>query len=172
VKRIAFGLCAGLIAASGLAQLRIDHNVDAPEQWRGTERETPLPALPRQENLVEFYVSATASNHFFIDAASLSVGPDRVVRYTLVVKTAGGATNISFEGIRCGSGEYKMFAMGHSDGTWARARADDWRPIENKPMNRHHAALNREFFCPDGLPLADAAEGVDALRRGKHPRAQ
>lgn len=172
MKRIAFGLYAGLIVVSAAAQLGIDQKYDEPEQWRGSGRETPLPAFPRQENLVEFYVSAIASNRFFIDATSLSVSPDGVVRYTLVVKTAGGATNISFEGIRCGSSEYKMFATGRDDGTWARARADDWRRIENKPMNRHHAVLNREFFCPDGLPLADAAEGVDALWRGKHQRAQ
>lgn len=154
-----FGLCAGVIAAAASAQ-------------PGVEREILLPAFPRQDGLIEFYVSAIASNRFFIDATSLSVAPDGEVRYVLVVNMAGGATNISFEGMRCGSGEYKLFATGRSDGTWARARTDDWRTIEDKLVNRHHAALKREFFCPEGIPLANAAEGVDALRRGKHPRAQ
>lgn len=172
MKRILLGMSAGLIAAFASAQLRPPHGYQEQEYRREAERGISLPAFPRQENLIEFYVSATASNRFLIDATSLSVGPDGVVRYALVVNTAGGATNISFEGIRCGSGEYKIFATGRNDGTWARARADAWRAIENKPINRHHAALNRDFFCPDGLPVADMAEGVDALRHGKHPLAE
>lgn len=172
MKRILFGLFAGLIAASASPQLRHLPANDEPEPGRDAERELSLPALPRQENLIEFYVSATASNRFFIDAASLSVGPDGVVRYSLVVKAAGGATNISFEGMRCGSGEYKILATGRNDGIWAKARTDAWRPIENKPINRHHAALNRDFFCPNGLPVANMKEAVDALRHGQHPLAQ
>lgn len=171
MKRILFGLVAGLMATSAASQLRPLPGYDALEPSRSIEEGASLPAFPRQENLIEFYVSAAASNRFYIDATSLSVGTDGVVRYALVVKTAGGATNISFEGIRCSSGEYQILATGHSDGTWAQTRADAWRPIENKPINRHHAALNRDFFCPDGLPVADVAAGVDALRRGKRSLA-
>lgn len=172
MKRIVFGLWVSLVAAAALAQQGGERNRDEPEQSRGAERLTTLPAFPKPENLIEFYVSPLASNRFFIDTQSVSVGPDGVVRYTLMVNAAGGASNISFEGIRCGSGEYKIFATGRNDGTWAGARAGDWRPIENKTVNGHHAVLNRDFFCPNGLPPDDAAEGVEALRRGKHPRAQ
>ncbi|MBI3524796.1 MAG: CNP1-like family protein [Betaproteobacteria bacterium] len=180
MKRSAFCLCAGLglslslglVAAAAPAQYSVDQGYDTADSQRGHESEVPLPAFPRQENLVEFYVSAPASNHFFIDAKSVSIGPDGVVRYTLVVKTAGGATNISYEGIRCSTSEYKLFATGRSDGAWARARTDDWRPIENKNINRHHAALNSEYFCHDGLPPDSAAEGVAALRRVEQPGAQ
>ena len=38
-------------------------------------------------------------------------------------------------------------------------------------MNRHHAALSRDYFCPGGVPIFKADEGRDALRRGKHPQA-
>ena len=148
---------------------------------RGDEEEKPWqeleidpPAFPKQENLREFYVSAVATNKYLIDASTLAVGADGVVRYVLVVKTSGGATNVSFEGIRCQERTWKHYATGRSDSaTWTTSRAarNDWRPIENKPVNRHHAALSRDLFCPSGSAIKSADEGRNALRLGKHPNA-
>ncbi|MCF8179712.1 MAG: CNP1-like family protein [Sulfuritalea sp.] len=137
------------------------------------EIETTLPEFPRPENLREFYVSAVASNKFFIDASTLSVGSDGVVRYVLVVKTSGGATNISFEGIQCDQSMWKIYATGNRDGTWRKSRAlkIDWKPIENKTINRHHSVLRHELFCPMGTPIKTPEEGRNALRLGKHPDA-
>lgn len=134
------------------------------------EQVTP-PAFPKDADLIEFYVSAGTANRFFIDGSTLGVGKDGIVRYTLVVRTSGGATNTSYEGIRCKTSEYRLYASGRADGTWALARVADWRPIENKPVNRHHAALNRDLFCPVFTPIDSAEDGRAALRRGKHPRA-
>ena len=158
-----FFMCAAVTAAAD------DPYFKAPPKW--SEGETTLPAFPKPGNLIEFYVSAATHNHFFIDGSSLSVGADGVVRYVLVVKTAGGATDISFEGMRCNSGEYKLYAIGRDDGSWAKARVDDWRPIENKTVNRYHAALYGDYFCSDHTPIADAAAGREALRHGKRPGA-
>jgi hypothetical protein len=144
---------------------------DDQEEKVWEELEIEPPAFPKQENLREFYVSAVATNKYFIDASTLAVGDDGIVRYVLVVKTSGGATNVSFEGIHCKEFSWKHFATGGSDGTWTRSRAarSEWRPIENKPVNRHHAALSNELFCPMGKPINTADEGRDALRLGKHP---
>ena len=130
-----------------------------------------LPAFPADVDLLEFYVSAATANRFLIDAKSLSVGDDGVVRYTLVVLTAGGATNVTYEGMRCSTREVKLYAAGRADRTWSAVRVPAWRPIENKPVNRHHAALSRDYFCPLDNPIQGAEEGRDALRRGKHPTA-
>jgi hypothetical protein len=91
----------------------------------------------------------------------------------LVVKTSGGATNVSFEGMRCKELTWKHYATGGSDGTWTKSRATraEWRPIENKPVNRHHAAISRDLFCPIGSPIQTAEEGRNALRLGKHPKS-
>jgi len=131
------------------------------------------PAFPKQENLIEFYVSAATTNKYFIDASTLAPGTDGIVRYVLVVKTSGGATNVSFEGINCRERTWKHYATGRSDNTWVKPSAVrvEWRAIENKPVNRHHAALNRELFCPDGIAIHTADEGRNALRLGKHPRS-
>lgn len=140
----------------------------AERNWR--EGDYALPAFPVQKNLIEFPVSAASSFRFFVDATSLSVGKDRVVRYTLVARSGAGAENISFEGIRCATAMYRIYATGHADGTWS-SRPTDWRTIDPKGVARWHLALRREFFCPKDMTIHDAAEGVDALRNGRHPDA-
>jgi hypothetical protein len=145
----------------------IQYTPEETAPWQ--ELEVEPPAFPRPENLREFYVSALASNTFLIDASTLAVGSDGVVRYVLVVRTAGGAENTSFEGIRCSDNTWKLYATGSRGGQWSKARISEWRPIENKPINRHHAALSRDFFCPNGNPILTPDEGRNALRLGKHP---
>ena len=146
-----------------------DSEEEAPRQ----ELEVEPPAFPKQEDLREFYVSAATTNKYFIDASTLTVGTDGVVRYVLVVLTAGGATNVSFEGMRCKDLGWKHYATGQSDSTWTKSRAsrNEWRPVENKSVNRHHAALSRDYFCPMGNAIRTADEGRNALRLGKHPNA-
>lgn len=138
---------------------------DLPEETPWAEKPVTLPAFPREGDLLEFYVGPTVSNRFHIDKTSISPGEDGVVRYTLVIRTSGGATNITYEGIRCDTGELKTYAIGHSDGTWAASRNQAWKPIENKPINRHHAALRMEYFCTQGI-IRNQAEGIAALKRG------
>lgn len=150
-----------------------DYYEEEPE-WEEAAEVTP-PTFPADADLVPIYVSAVQTNQYLIDAKSLSMGANQVVRYTLVVRTAGGAVNISFEGMRCESREWKTYAVGHKaaeagqSGTWSKARRSEWRPVENKPTNRHHAALSKDYFCPNGSSLRNADEGVDALRKGGHP---
>lgn len=143
---------------------------EEPEPWQ-EQKEVEPPAFPKQENLREFYVSAVATNKYFIDASTLAVGADGVVRYVLVVQMSGGATNVSFEGIDCRELNWKHYASGRADGTWTTQRMtrSEWRKIENKPVNRHHAALSHDFFCPMGMAIRNADEGRNALRLGKHP---
>lgn len=163
-------LVCTLLVGPAQADSGLKNADDTDRQKLPEEDAVAMPAAPRSQNLVEFEVSAATTNHFFIDAATLNVGNDGVVRYVLVVRTSGGATNTTFEGMRCASGEYRIYASGHADGGWSKSRNDNWRPIENKPVNRHHAALSKDFFCPDGTPVGSADAARDALRRGYNPR--
>ena len=163
-------LVLGLHAAH--ADIRFRPFADDPDEPKWQESAFVLPDAPRDEDLLEFYVSAVTANRFFVDGKSLGVGADDVVRYTLVIRTAGGATNVSFEGMRCEAMEYRIYATGRPEGAWAPVRAGAWRPIENKTVNGYHAALSRNYFCPNRSPIRDADEGRNALRLGKHPRAE
>ncbi|CAB1367465.1 CNP1-like family protein [Denitratisoma oestradiolicum] len=164
---------AGLALACLLACTSVQAQVS--DAWEPSLQEEPdwvemkvePPALPRDEDLIEFYVGPLASNHFFVDGASIRVGEDGVVRYVLVIRTPSGAGNITFEGIRCASREVKLYAMG-ADGHWRKARDTAWKPVENKSLNSHHAALNRDYFCSVGQSITDGNEGRAALRRGAY----
>lgn len=134
--------------------------------WK--EHEVALPPLPKG-GLIEFFVSSASSFKFFIDPQSLSVGVDGVVRYTLMARSASGAETVSYEGIRCGgAGLYRAYAFGNG-GAWSKSTRTDWRPIEPKSVQRWHNELRGSYFCPNGVSIATAAEGLDALRRGGHP---
>ena len=133
--------------------------------WK--EADAALPPYPKDADLIEFQVSSGATFRFFIDAASLSVADDGVVRYTLVARSPSGIANVSFEGIRCASKSYKVFARG-TGGRWSR-REGAWQVIEARTIQRWHNVLYFEYLCPRHRPIETAAEGADALRRGMHP---
>ena len=168
--KLACWVTAGWLAAS-----------PAQAQWEGwdytfdrevtpwAELQQQLPAYPQDNNLIPLDVGAATAHRFFIDGKSVSVGGDGVVRYTLIIKTAGGANNVSFEGIRCESREQKYYAIGRSDRTWVRARNPQWRYIEFQEVNAQHITLYREYLCRGKIMVESAEEIVQALRRG--PRA-
>jgi hypothetical protein len=165
---IVVGMAFAMLAMAKLAVAapptsKFDEDFDDKDKpW--TEIAVQLPAPPASENLLPFYVGPTATQAFAVDAKSLTVGSDGVVRYTLVAKSQEGATNISYEGIRCQSFEKKLYAFGHPDGSWSRSRRDQWEPIFGKAVNRQHSALAKDYFCQESIVAGDAQDIVQRLR--------
>ncbi|UCV23577.1 CNP1-like family protein [Ferribacterium limneticum] len=157
-------LMAMLTSATVFADFEEDYES---KQWQ--EIEIQLPAAPKQETLLPFYVSAATENRFFIDGATLTVGSDGVVRYVLLVLTPQGARNVTYEGMRCETRERRIYASGRLDGSWSKARKNEWVRIQDAYANRQHAALFLEYFCPIGNIVQDAAEARNALIKGVHP---
>lgn len=137
------------------------------EKLKWKEGEVRLPPYPKDADLIEFPVSSDATFRFFVDAASISVSADGVVRYTLVARSPSGVGNISYEGIRCATKSYKVFAQG-AGGRWS-PRESEWREIQARTIQRWHNVLYFEYLCPRHRPIENAAEGIEALRRGGHP---
>lgn len=131
--------------------------------WK--EIEAKIPTHPRVENLMPFEVDKTSGHRFFLDAQSLSVGEDGVVRYVLVVKTAGGATNVTFEGMRCDMRQQKYYAIGQTNGGWTRARNPEWRRIGQRGQNQHNT-LYGEYFCADRRLPATPRQVIQMLKSG------
>ena len=116
--------------------------------------------------MVELDLGPTARNRFFVDEASLSVGADRVVRYVAIILSPSGAKNVSFEGLRCDTYERRYYAFGREDGSWSKARGNEWRRLRTDTVNGYAQTLAREFFCPDGIAIQKTEEGVAALKAG------
>jgi hypothetical protein len=137
----------------------------APAVWQ--ESALNLPAAPAKENLLVFNPNASGNMRFAIDAKSLSVEKDEVVRYTLVITSAAGASNVSYEGIRCKTMEKKAYAFGQADGNWSVAKRDAWDAIADGRVNRQHITLAQDFFC-DGSRVAGKAENIiERIRRNR-----
>jgi hypothetical protein len=160
-------LIAACIAASpARAAVADGFEADFDEETKSwKEIQAQLPPYPQSKNLVLVEGGRAGSHNFYVDTASLSLGADGVMRYTAVLKAAGGATNVTFEGIRCETREHKLYALGHADGTWARARDPKWQRVvgHTKP---YQWLLYREFFCPNPIRPTPAKQAADALRRG------
>ena len=142
--------CGALLPNVASAQSRPAEPAEGEEdkkEWG--EVEVKLPPHSKPGNLIRFEVSSASSNRFYIDPDSVSVGGDGVVRYTLVIRSAAGAENISYEGIRCETREQKYYAFGRRDGNWSSAQSPEWRYIEYKEINRQHGVLYLDYFCPD-----------------------
>jgi hypothetical protein len=135
-------------------------NYEPQQSWK--ENATGLPPYPLDADFTSFYVSAAATSQFYVDIAHITLGTDGVVRYALLIVTPSGARNLRYEGMRCQTREWRVYALGRANHqTWAMARSDRWLPIRDVPVNRQHAALFQDFFCPDGL-MASRLEAVVA----------
>jgi hypothetical protein len=136
------------------------------EQKPWVELQAQIPPYPKPQNLIKFEAGAASPHRFYIDSNSISMAGDGTVRYTLVIRTAGGATNVSFEGMRCETREQKYYATGRSDGAWTRARKPQWRHIEYQEVNQYHWVLYKDFFCNGKAPLKSPKEALDRLKAG------
>lgn len=161
-----FSLLVSGAALAGWGDFEYDFDADK-KPWQ--EVLAQLPAYPKTGQLIAFVVSGATRHKHFVDDASLSAGEDGVVRYTVVVKTEGGAENVSFEGLRCTTGERKLYAFGRPDGqgggSWSRNRYARWEPIQARLATSYQRELFFHYFCTvDGA--GDMKVMRDALRRG------
>jgi len=127
------------------------------------EGEAILPALPSDADLIPFSVSGTGSLSFAVDAKSVSVGNDRVVRYTVVIRSQSGARNVNYEGLRCDVFERKIYAtLPAGANEWVpngSENRDNWSRMEAGARNAYAATLATDFFC-EGHTVAGTAQAM------------
>ncbi|MBN8441633.1 MAG: CNP1-like family protein [Thauera sp.] len=141
--------------------------VDLDPNWK--EGEFALPPSPVEAGLRPFFVSSASPNRFYVDTNGVSVGSDGVVRYVLVVRTPGGAENITYEGIRCASGERRIYASGRIGGEWTPLKVSEWAPIGDNSYNRPRAALAYDYFCDGPAAPRDREHALRRLTGERDP---
>jgi hypothetical protein len=133
------------------------------EKWK--EGEVTLPSYPEEADLLRFDVFGPTANAYFLDTRSLSIGKDGVVRYTLLARAPSEVENVAYEGIRCEVREWKAYAFGRRDRTWAPSRDAAWRPVVRQSVDEFRFTLYRNYLCPDGLPRRKAEDVIAEIRR-------
>ena len=87
------------------------------------------------------------------------------MRYTVVVTSPAGARNVNYEGIRCDTYEWRLYAGLNADhDDWDRTVGNDWTRIENGELNAYHAALYQDYFCASKMPSGLAKTIVENMR--------
>lgn len=116
------------------------------EEKEFKEIEVEPPSYPQETGLLEFKLRRNSSNRFYIDRESVSIGADRVVRYSAVILSSSGVRNVSYEAIRCKTGETKVYAYGTDSAGWVQARSSQWREIERSSVDFRYT-LFKDYFC-------------------------
>lgn len=177
-----------LAAALGLAGCTPDRNATTPragdpipddaqrvvefDDREVSELPLKLPPPPKQAALIAFDPGNRSTLKFFVDADSISLGTDKIIRFTVVATGEGAARNVTYEAIRCDTRERKIYARGEPDGKWVQVRNPQWTKIAGLNSDGYRFTLYNEYFCPARMMVKDEREAVQALRRGGHPRAQ
>lgn len=159
--RGAHALALALLAAGCAHPITYTDDLDG-KSW---EAQKPLmPPAPKSADLVPFYVGPTPFA-YFVDRSSVKLGEDGVLRYTLVARSGLGATNVSYEGIRCATYSRRAYAFGVADGSWTQARNSQWIPMDRLAADPQTVLAN-DFFCPDQGPVRSTEDARRALALG------
>jgi hypothetical protein len=150
-------LALAAAAAGASAQLIPDVYLD----WK--EVEAPPPPALRTTDLIPIDVPGT-SLRFGVDPASITVGPDLVVRYVVVATSSTGTVNAIYEGIRCNTGEVKVYARHNPDNGWIPARNSQWQDVYRAPNSRHSMHIARSGACQEHAPNGPPSRIVQDLR--------
>ena len=116
------------------------------EEKKFAEIDAELPPYPQESDLLEFQPRRNSVNHFYVDRNSISIGADRVIRYSAVVKSPSGAMNVSHEGLRCKTSEYKVYAYGLTSNEWTKSHNAQWRKVP-RMTGDFRFALYKDYFC-------------------------
>jgi hypothetical protein len=150
---------------------KFDIEFEEAKPW--TELQAQLPAAPKPESLVAIDIGAAIAHRVYVDKASVSSAGDGVVRYSVLIKATGGAQTVNYEGMRCESGEAKIYAFGRPDGSWVRNKYARWSRIQDRASFGYQRELFYHYFCTvDGraeMKVIDQALRTGGLRRGESP---
>jgi hypothetical protein len=157
MRREFIALAASLSACAVLAQLPPDD-----PDW--SEADAPPPPALRTDKLVPLAIPRS-DLRFGVDATSVSIGKDGIVRYVVVATSSSGAINAMYEGIRCDKGEFRTYAR-HTPGKgWTQVNSD-WRSVQDGAAARHALAMARTGACMANAPNTSAEQVVRDLAAG------
>jgi len=129
--------------------------------WR--EAEAPPPPAVKLDGLIPLDMPRSALR-FGVDPASVSLGSDGIVRYVVVAVSATGAVNALYEGLRCDSGEFKVYARASAGGGWTLAKDSPWRTLHDGQSSNHTLLIARTGACVGRAPNRSAIQIVRDLR--------
>ncbi|MDR0274165.1 MAG: CNP1-like family protein [Burkholderiaceae bacterium] len=153
--------CTALLA--GAPALALDDDPDAPK-WQ--EDEAPPPPAYSLDGLIDIELPRARSRSVKIGIApqTIAVNPKTgVVRYVVVAR-GPSAVNASYEGIRCATAEYRVYARQVAGQPWEAVRGSTWQPMAGPSSAPYPYALALGGVCAGTSVNAPADAIIRALR--------
>jgi hypothetical protein len=154
-----FVTAALVVAASCAASAQLTSPIDP--DWK--EAEVPPPPALRTTGLIEID-SPRSDLRFAVDPASITLGKDRIVRYVVVARSAGGAVTGIYEGLHCKTAEAKVYARHNAGSGWAPAQDPQWRSIHAPPHLAYSLPIARQGGCIGHSPNTNPGQIARDLR--------
>ena len=132
-----------------------DFSYDSSQDVPWAEESIVKPAAPNLHALTALDIeSAPRGFTVLLDTASLTRGKyDDLIRYWLALKSRRGTLNFSYEGMKCNTGEYKLYGYAMPDGKGLRPYAKPrWKPLRNGGRRNYRAELKERYLCQGVTP--------------------
>ena len=144
------------------------YKYEAPEVWQ--ESVIDLPTLSSKSSFSQYQTRTQTGFSFYADVSSIKFGVDGVVRMSLLAVSPKDSVNITYEGFRCATREYKLYASSWTfDGNWVPARRAEWRATNSQTPNSYRSDLLEYYIC-DGIMNVNERRLRALLERGKMNR--
>jgi hypothetical protein len=135
------------LALAGCAGDPLESGVDPFAPMVFKEGLTAMPLNPPNTATIQpFYVSQQTIFKFAVDTDSILIGNDGVTRYTVILTSPNGNSQVQYEGIRCDSFQWRLYGT-FEGGTWKENPLSSWRAIQDNVPNRYQAALAQGALC-------------------------
>lgn len=116
------------------------------EAWNESKVDLPLP--PQKNGFTLFQTTSQSGFRFYVDISSIQYGDDGVIRMVLRAVSPKGSENITYEGFRCATREYKFYASSFGfDKPWMSVKSPQWRSAQYQTANSYRNDLMEYYMC-------------------------
>ena len=134
-----------LVLLACFAGTAIAQSLTQDPDW--TESDVPLPGALNTSKLIKLEMLRSTLK-FGVDPASVTLDKDGIVRYVVVATSSTGAINAFHEGIRCDTGQFRVYARYNPDSGWIRTSGISWRSLHDGALpSRHGLLIARTGAC-------------------------
>ncbi|OSZ62910.1 CNP1-like family protein [Hydrogenophaga sp. IBVHS2] len=171
VRPLLAGVASAVLAgAAGAAStMPTSRNDEEEKPWE--EAQWTPPASFSLDKVRTFRLEQTTTMEFGIEPTTLQVGSDGVIRYVFVARSASGALNVLYEGVRCQTAETRIYARWDPASGWRQSGTgsseQSWQPLSFRGATRRQMFMARAGLCDGPTPNNPPARMLNELERGK-----
>ena len=146
------------------------------KKWK--ESAVKVPELPAEADWIQLHMDELPKNQqFFLGRGTVSVDDkDYVSRYWMLIRSRSGGYNASFEGTRCSTEEYIIYAYGHQEEIPQVRNVETplWQKISRTTNFNYRRELALDYLCAGATPKSpdQIIQSVKGLYESHNPYSE